>query len=295
MVVGLVVGMWALGQAQAGDPETVPVGNLNNVPDDTGYGFVPYHYSIGKYEVTNAEYCEFLNAVNKNTGDDMRWRWQMGKVSITRTGARGSYQFVIKEGREKYPAALMNWKEAVQFCNWLSNGKGDGSIKTGPYRFVDEWGEVTIKIPDHAALAKGTNMVWVLASEDEWYKAAYYDPAKDDGAGGYWPYPSPGNDPPKGNFSTEHVMKVGNFPESVSAYGTLDQGGNLWEFNESLKNDRCCVRGGSYWYQDGPRQMSAKHRDPNKPLWFVYDHYGFRVVALGGKASSRAAKGKAGS
>lgn len=29
----------------------------------TGYGSVQYSYSIGTYEVTNAQYAEFLNAV----------------------------------------------------------------------------------------------------------------------------------------------------------------------------------------------------------------------------------------
>jgi hypothetical protein len=40
----------------------VTVGNPGNAADDTGYGAVAGTYQIGKYEVTNAQYAEFLNA-----------------------------------------------------------------------------------------------------------------------------------------------------------------------------------------------------------------------------------------
>jgi hypothetical protein len=49
--------------------EVVPVGNPGNAPDARyvsaawGDGAVGYGYSIGKYEVTAGQYCDFLNAV----------------------------------------------------------------------------------------------------------------------------------------------------------------------------------------------------------------------------------------
>ncbi len=43
--------------------ETVPVGNVGNAPDTTGFGAVGYNYNIGRYEVTNSQYASFLNAV----------------------------------------------------------------------------------------------------------------------------------------------------------------------------------------------------------------------------------------
>ena len=43
--------------------EMVPVGNAGNPADTSTYGAVSYPYSIGKYEVTNAQYAQFLNAV----------------------------------------------------------------------------------------------------------------------------------------------------------------------------------------------------------------------------------------
>ncbi|MEY4243206.1 MAG: hypothetical protein RLZZ245_791 [Verrucomicrobiota bacterium] len=42
----------------------ISVGNPGNAADSTGYGAVTYAYQIGKYEVTNAQYTAFLNAVD---------------------------------------------------------------------------------------------------------------------------------------------------------------------------------------------------------------------------------------
>jgi formylglycine-generating enzyme required for sulfatase activity len=265
-------------------PDTVRVGHPGNVGDTTGYGEVPYVYRIGKYEVTNAEYCEFLNAV-KPTQLNKLWRWQMERKAnggITRTGDATNYTFVVKEGMQRNPAVLMNWYETLRFCNWLSNGKGEGSIDTGPYSFDDQWGSLTIGMPNHATLAAGNKTQWVLASENEWYKAAYFDPDKKGGPG-YWVYPGRGKKPPEANLGSEQLKAVGSYKKSPGPYGTFDQGGNVWEWNEARQNGNCGVRGGSYWYNDSAHYMSSRARYVSNPPEFVYDNYGFRVVALGGK------------
>ena len=41
----------------------VTVGNPGNAASSKGKGSVPYTYEISKYEITNMEYCLFLNAV----------------------------------------------------------------------------------------------------------------------------------------------------------------------------------------------------------------------------------------
>jgi sulfatase modifying factor 1 len=68
LLVGAAVA--TAGTAGAVTMEWVTVGDPGNAADTavmndhtTGYGSVSYAYRISKYEVTNAQYAEFLNAV----------------------------------------------------------------------------------------------------------------------------------------------------------------------------------------------------------------------------------------
>ncbi|MBW2667687.1 MAG: PEP-CTERM sorting domain-containing protein, partial [Deltaproteobacteria bacterium] len=49
--------------ASAVTVDWVTVGDPGNAADTTSYGAVADEYRIGKFEVSNAEYAEFLNAV----------------------------------------------------------------------------------------------------------------------------------------------------------------------------------------------------------------------------------------
>ncbi|MDA1044219.1 MAG: SUMF1/EgtB/PvdO family nonheme iron enzyme [Verrucomicrobia bacterium] len=290
VIVGAILAALSLGHAQAADvtfPATVTVGNPGNSGDSTGFGGVPYIYRIGKYEVTNAEYCEFLNAVDK-TGAFGFWRAQMGQNEyggISRSGNYGTYQYSVKYGMEDKPVVLVNWNETLRFCNWLSGGKGKADLDKGAYEFVDEWGVKTVKMPDHKKLAAGDKTVWVLSSENEWYKAAYYDPEKSGGQGGYWAFPTRSNNMGNASLGNGGPSEVGAYKNAASAYGTFDQGGNVWEWNETKANGNCGVRGGSYWLNDNANYARSSTRYVTNPPEFIYDNYGFRVVALGGAAS----------
>ena len=64
------------GMALAVSIDLVPVGNAGNAADTrvmqdgtTGYGSVAQDYKIGKYEITNAQWREFLNAKKAALGD----------------------------------------------------------------------------------------------------------------------------------------------------------------------------------------------------------------------------------
>jgi formylglycine-generating enzyme required for sulfatase activity len=103
--------------AQAVDIEWVYVGDPGNPPDTatnclpfgTGSpdcGTVTYAYYISKYEVTNAQYVEFLNAVAAAdpNGLYITNTSSLG-AEITRSGEDGSYSYAVQSGRENNPVA----------------------------------------------------------------------------------------------------------------------------------------------------------------------------------------------
>jgi len=288
LLVSLVA---AAGVAQADTPETVSVGNPGNKADTTGHGAVAYKYKIGKYEVTNEEYCEFLNAVAKKDphnlydsrmggADDRTGEYYGG---IKRSGYYGSYKYTVKEGKGKNPVGYVTFESCARYANWLTNGRGDGDTEKGAYAF--KFGTVTIA--DHAALAKEKTVTWVLPSENEWYKAAYYDPGKSGGAG-YWQYPGKSDSPCSANLNSNALTDGGSFADAASPYGTFDQGGNVWEYNDNKKGNKFGLRGGSFYINDNSGYMRSGIRyDVLSAKW---PNYGFRVVALGSPEAKKETK-----
>src|SRR5258706_8929566 len=74
-----------------------PVGNPGNAGDTglcSGCGAVGYAYSIGTYEVTNAQYAEFLNA---KAVDDPLGLYNTNMATalggIARSGSSGTYAY----------------------------------------------------------------------------------------------------------------------------------------------------------------------------------------------------------
>ena len=275
---GLLLALTAL--SQAGAPETVTVGSPGNPADATGYGAVAYEYKIGKFEVTNEEYCEFLNGVAKTDSYqlyDGRMADEYG--GILRSGESGSFTYSTKSGMGKKPVNYVTFDSCVRFANWLSNGGGKGDTETGPYTISS--GKVTP--PNHATLAAGDKTKWVVASENEWYKAAYFDPNKPGGAG-YWQYAVKGGSSPDSNVNTNAPTDVGNYKNAASPWGTFDQNGNVWEFNETIVGDKVGLRGGSFYINDHDGYLLSTCR--YEVYGAKWPNYGFRVVALGGAGKS---------
>ncbi|MCX6876139.1 MAG: SUMF1/EgtB/PvdO family nonheme iron enzyme [Verrucomicrobia bacterium] len=268
--------------SQGAPPATVTVGKPGNAADSTGYGAVAYEYKIGKYEVTNEEYCKFLNGAAKTDSFELydgRMAEQYG--GIFRSGEAGSFTYSVKDGMGKKPVNFVTWLSCVRFANWLSNGGGSGDTETGAYTI--KWGQVTP--PNHATLAAGKTTKWVLASENEWYKAAYFDAEKPGGAG-YWPYAAKGGSAPACNLSSDAPSEVGSFKTAPSPWGTFDQNGNMWEYNDSMSGDKVGLRGGSFYLNDKDAYLLSSTR--YDVLGAKWPNYGFRVVALGSGKSEPA-------
>src|SRR5688500_15448430 len=63
----LITALFFCATAQAATIPTVAIGNPGNAGDlqiNGTFGAVPYSFRIGKFEVTNAQYAEFLNGAD---------------------------------------------------------------------------------------------------------------------------------------------------------------------------------------------------------------------------------------
>lgn len=286
---------------------TVPVGDPGNAGDpdpfsDNLYGSVAYNYRIGTTEVTNAQYAEFLNA--KAGSRDSLGLYHPYMSSDPRGGIRRSFSdgsYVVEPNMGNKPVNFVSWYDSIRFANWLHNGQGSGDTETGAYTLLGG-----TPIPsNYLTITRNPGATWFLPSENEWYKSAYYQPAAQGGdTDDYWLYPTASNSSPTiatatsvGDISNPganvanynigadwnghngNVTTVGSAGVlSEGFYGTSDQGGNVWEWNEALLSDsRRGRRGGSWNFFDFTLQSSFRN------FAFPSDEYpdiGFRVATV---------------
>jgi formylglycine-generating enzyme len=288
--------------------ETVPVGDPGNAPDTRyatlGYGSVGYTYSIGKYEITAGQYCEFLNAVAKTDpyglyNTNMNYDLYPGGrgCNIKRTNSSGNYEYTVDLNWANRPVNYVSFWDACRFANWLHNGQGDGNTETGAYALTPEG--IT-----NNTVTRNDGWKWAVTSEDEWYKAAYYKGGSADA--GYYDYPTsndsvpgrdmaettnPGNNANANYNSSGYLIGspyyrtvVGEFELSDSPYETFDQGGNVWEWNEAIITSSLRgQRGGSFQSSDDV-MLSAWYQGYIVPTDEYYNS-GFRVSEVPEPAS----------
>jgi formylglycine-generating enzyme required for sulfatase activity len=287
----------------------VTVGDAGNPADANGFGSVDYEYLIGRYEITIEQYCVFLNHVATSDPYGL-YKEKMANdssiVAIERFGSDGNYSYhaIGKAPADhgnaavtlnpRRPIGCVSWTSAARFCNWLHNGQGDGSTETGAYALN---GMRDQRVPrEHDAR-------FFLPNEDEWYKAAYYDPAAGTG-GGYWAFATRSNDTPHrwkalgeaqldrtslelpnianwgwGNGAWDTLAPVDMFPNATSAYGCHCMSGNLAEWVEpkgTFSHGHGIIRGGFWWEGTPPPNSAYRVRGLVDK---ANRQFGFRVAA----------------
>ena len=250
--------------------DLVPVGNAGNANDPgTGnvYGGVAYDYQIGKYDVTIGQYTDFLNAVAA-TDTYSLYSASMGTdlnvAGIAQSGSSGSYTYsVITNGGNSAnrPITYVSWWDSARFSNWMAKGQPTGAqssttTENGAYNVN---GATSGNAPAKNVTNPNTSAApaFYIPTENEWYKAAYFDPTLNSGSGGYYTYATQSNTNPgniigsganQANYDTgagysvtqsfdydgnqNYLTDVGAFTNSASFYGTFDQSGNVYQWND---------------------------------------------------------------
>lgn len=274
--------------------ELVVVGHPGNAADTNGHGAVARPFRISRYEITTAQYVEFLNAKARADADGGLWNNDMDKTrsgpgprcEIRRSGERGSYQHTVAADYANRPVNFVSFLDACRFCNWLHNGQGEGDTEDGAYTLRGYQGT------DGRRIRRNPGARFFIPTDDEWYKAAYFDPEKSGGPG-YWRYPTRSNERPGRDFNSSNaanyhaggnlltnyfLTEVGAFSNAPSAFGTFDQGGNVYEWTEALTPPFLRgLRGGGFNSDDAGLNLPppAHHYTSRSDVHCV----GFRVAA----------------
>ena len=292
--------------------ELVKVGNVGNAPDQNfgqgAFGRVNYEFQIGKTEVTLAQYTAFLNAV---AATDTHGLYSSALATneniagIAQNGTSGNFTYSVI-GTGTRPVTFVSWFDAARFCNWLHNGRPTGAQNAG----TTEQGAYTLDgtISGGLDIVRNPGARFWIPSENEWYKAAYHQPAAQGGdADDYWLYPTRSNTPP-GNqigplplanhanlrfgsiFSVtqaaglsptqNYLTEPGSYPASASFYGTTDQGGNVGEWTEGvLFISERVVRGGDWNSVEAGVRSSVDRASDSRVPSTKRSLTGFRVAA----------------
>lgn len=278
--------VYSSGKNKTVDLEGMPmttIGNPRNKEDSrTGSGSVNYTYNIGKYEVTIQQYANFLNAVASSDPYQLynpSMATDLTVAGIARTGSSGSYRYRVvgpagsnpdgARSAGNRPIAYVSWFDAARFANWMHNGRGAGDTEKGAYTLNGATTGEAVPINSGARFH--------IPTTDEWYKAAYYSPMLNGGNGGYYVFATqhnatpgsvPGNNINKrhranqANYfnngfsvtqtttpsaSQNYLTDVGAFSKSASYYGTFDQAGNVYEWNDDQGSQSQQSLRGAYW------------------------------------------------
>jgi hypothetical protein len=168
-------------------------------------GGVRYRYGIGQLEVTVRQWVAFLNTVDPNgTGrrdlydpvqSSSAWP-KYGPIDLSPRARSGEHYSVAHPEWADKPYGFANFLRAARFVNSLYNGRllakdksTSGGVEYVTYKVRlsgrTERGMYDLTGDPGATRASGTG--FVVPSQDEWIKAAYYDRR---GAGSYWKYPT---------------------------------------------------------------------------------------------------------
>lgn len=182
--------------------EFVKIGNLGNSSDPlTSKGSVAYEYNISKFEISQSQIQKAINS---------------GVNGIEFPGGAWS---------NNQPGSVLNWFQAATFVNYLNVSQGFNAAYNlthlGSANFtMNLWSSSQAWTLGGQNLFRHKDAKFFLPSENEWYKAAYYDASLNNNNGGYWLYPTMSNlAPPPISGGSSGAVFGGSAPADVNNAG----------------------------------------------------------------------------
>jgi hypothetical protein len=330
-------------------------------------GAVKYRYGIGELEITVAQWVDFLNTVDpagrnkrhlySTTESSSAWP-KYGQIDFAASAGKGRHYTVATPEWADKPYGFANFLRSARFVNSLYNGRllskragNEAGYPAVTYRVrLSRRTESGMYEMSDREATRSHKTGFVVPSQNEWMKAAYYDP-NGGGTYSYWKYPTnPGVfgddtatapaptslDPNNGNVTNAATQPVATYhgstvpswcpaPHSAEAcatvnpfgldptvygkgfqgsvgsvgqaltrspWGTLDQGGNVVEWTDTITPPPFGVKGARVWRRlhggiaNAPAYqlwLSAVGLQPQDNTLFTatYPWLGLRIGVLG--------------
>lgn len=228
---------------------------MGSTSNDANFDEQPIHsvtvsdFEISKYEVTNAQYCQFLNETDVSpdgTFDDILYiDVQNGFCQIDTAGG----MFVVENGMENYPVILVTWYGADAFCEWAGGRlpteaeweyAARGGQQSGEYIYAGSnnvedvaWYVGNSNNQTHPIGQKQPNELGLYdmsGNVDEWCRDFYDE---------YYYYNSPQNDPQGPEAGYYHVLRGGSHSDEARAVRCADRNMNVPDHRNESIGFRC--------------------------------------------------------
>jgi formylglycine-generating enzyme required for sulfatase activity len=221
--------------------------------------------------------------------------YEVSRDMITKANAAGSLGITLFDMSSyggngvNRPATGVSWYEAAKYVNWLNTSTGG----TAAYKFSGStfqlWSSTDAGYNANNLFRNSLAKYW-LPSSNEWYKGAY---GKADGSWSNFPNGTDiaptavagGTDANTAVFYGQSGPADITSAGGLSAYGTMGQGGNVWEWMETaydginnIAGESRELRGGSW--EDISLGLDASFRNIVYPADENNYGLGFRVAGV---------------
>ena len=178
-------------------------------------------FYLDQYEVTNAQYCHFLNSIDRQLIDDKLSQWLITDPSAESKIAYRSGEFFPRRGFEEHPVVAVTWHGAKAYAQW--SGKrlpteaeweyaARGGNLASPYLFAGSnspsnisWNQINAQNKPHPVGTKRPNALGLYDMSGnvwEWCNDRF------------GPYHEDQIDNPIGpTYGTERVLRGGSFKD----------------------------------------------------------------------------------